>query len=392
MKQKICFITGSRAEYDLLYHSLLAFKHDKQFDLSIVVTGMHLEKKYGYTYKNILKDGFKISKKIKILSNNNDAQGVTQAVSKGFKKFGIFFKKFKPDLIVVLGDRYELLAPVYTANIFRIPVCHIHGGELSEGVIDENTRHAISKLSNIHFVAHKDYKRNLLQMGEDEKKIFIVGGLGVENLKKIKILSKKKIESLKKFKFLEKNILVTFHPLSLKENSDVKQLENLLSSLKKLKKTRIIFTMPNSDTNNDIFFKKIYKFISDNNNAISFKSLGSQIYLSISKNVDFVIGNSSSGLLEVPSLRIPTINIGERQNLRLKASSVIDCKSDSNSINFAIKKAYSKNFKKIIKKTKNPYDNQTESSKKILKILKKINYNNLLIKKFKRIKWQKKLF
>jgi len=210
--------------------------------------------------------------------------------------------------------------------------------------------------------------------------------LGVENLKKIKFLSKKKIESLKKFKFLNKNILVTFHPLSLKENSDIKQLDSLLSSLKKLKETRIIFTMPNSDTNNDLFFKKIYKFISDNSNAISFKSLGSQIYLSIVKSVDFVIGNSSSGLLEVPSLRIPTINIGERQNFRLKASSVIDCKPNSNSINLAIKKAYSKNFKKITKKTKNPYDNQIQSSKKILKIIKKINYTNLLIKKFKKIR------
>lgn len=385
MKKKICFITGSRAEYDLLYNSLVRFKKDRKFDLYLIVTGMHLEKKFGYTYKNIIRDGFKISKKIKILNYGDKPVGLTKAIAKEFFEVGNFYNKIKPDVIVVLGDRYELLAPVYAANIFRIPVCHIHGGELTQGVLDENTRHAISKLSNIHFVATKEYRANLLQMGENKKNIFIVGGLGVENLKKIKFLTKKKIEKIKRFKFKNKNILVTFHPLSLKKNSDVTQLDHLLFSLKKFKEARIIFTMPNSDTNHDLFFKKIKKFIKENDNSISFDSLGSKVYLSILKQVDFVIGNSSSGLLEAPSLKIPTINIGERQNYRLKATSVINCKPNSKSINNAIRKVYSLKFKKKLKNAKNPYDLNIQSSKEILKTFKKINFNNILIKKFNKI-------
>ena len=381
-KKKICVVTGSRADYGLLYWFLKFVQKDKNLKLQLVVTGMHLLPIFGTTIKQIIKDGFKINSKVKMLLPSDTPASIAKSVGIGMIKFAEVLKNLKPDVLVVLGDRFELISATYAALIARIPIAHFHGGETTEGVIDEATRHSITKMSHIHFVANKIYKKRVIQLGENPKTVFNVGGPGIDNIKKLKLLNKKELENKLKIKFKKKNILVTFHPVTLEISTAKRQFAELLKVLKKKKDINIIFTKPNADTEGRTIITQIEKFVRENKDrSCCFASLGQVRYLSLLKYVDGVIGNSSSGLLEVPTFKIGTINIGDRQKGRLKAISVIDCKSNYQSIIKAINKLFSKNFKKKLKKTKNPYG-QGGASEKAIKIIKKTNFKKLIKKNF----------
>ena len=381
-KLKICVLTGTRAEYGLLYWFIKCVKKDTNCALQLVVTGMHLSTEFGLTKQIIKKDNFTITKEVEMLLSSDSPRSIAKSTGIGMMGFADVFEDLKPDIVVMLGDRFELLAASYAATIARIPIAHFHGGEATEGVIDEPTRHCLTKMSHIHFVATKDYRRRVIQLGEKPSSVHLVGGTGIENIKKLKLLSKLNLEKKLNFKFDKKNLLVTFHPVTLEKNTAEKQFLYLIKALDNFKNIKIIFTKPNSDTEGRIIIKMIDEYVSKNSNrAISFINMGQLLYLSSLQYIDGVIGNSSSGLLEVPSFKIGTINIGDRQRGRIKGDSVIDCLNDKNSIIKSINKLYSNKFKKILKKSVNPYD-YGESSVKSLKIIKKTNLKKIIKKKF----------
>ena len=352
-----------------------------KLDLQIVATGMHLSPEFGLTYQEIENDGFKIDRKIEMLVSSDSANGIVKSMGLGMIGFTEALTELKPDLIVVLGDRYEIFTAVATAMIFRIPVAHLHGGEATEGLIDEPIRHSITKMSHLHFVAAEDYKKRVIQLGEQPENVFLVGGLAVDNIINLNLLDRKDFEESIDFKLGLKNMLVTFHPVTLEEETSEKQMTELIMALKGLDNTHLIFTMPNADTGGRIIFKMIEDFVTNRPNAKSFISLGQLRYLSWIKHVDGVIGNSSSGLAEVPTFNKGTINIGDRQRGRIKAESVIDCKPTTKSISAAIKKLYSTEFQQKLKTVQNPYGSGG-ASEAIVKTLEKVSLENILKKKF----------
>ncbi len=379
--KKICAVTGSRAEYGLLRWVMEGIKKSKLLNLQLIVTGMHLLPEFGLTANSIVNDGFNIDKKIEMLLSSDTPVGITKSMGIGLIGFAEALNELKPDLLLVLGDRFEILTAVNAALLARIPIAHIHGGESTEGAIDEAIRHSITKMSHIHFVASRTYKNRVIQLGENPKSVYNVGGLGIDNFIKLNLLDKSSLEKAIEFKLKNKNLLITFHPVTLENNTSKNQMNELLHSLSELKDTGLIFTMPNADTDSRILFKMIQDFVQKNKNAIVFTSLGQLRYLSCIKYVDAVIGNSSSGLIEVPYLKKPTINIGDRQKGRLKADTIIDCNPERLSINNAIKKAFSNDFKSKIKESINPYGNGG-GSEKIVKIIEGYNLNDILKKNF----------
>jgi len=380
-KRKICVITGTRAEYGLLKRLIKSIDDSPQFKLQLVATGMHLSKKFGLTYKEIELDGFKINKKIDIKLNSDTPTGVSKSTSLGLLGFSRTLEELKPDLVLILGDRFEIFAAAIASMFSRLPIAHLHGGELTEGVTDEAIRHSITKLSHLHFVASKEYKNRVIQLGEDPKNVFLVGGLGVDSIKNTQLLNRHELEDSLKLKFLKKNILVTFHPATLEDTSAGKQMKQLLKALSELKETALIFTMPNADIGGGVLFSMIKDFVTKHDNAYSYTSLGQLRYFSCIGQVDCVIGNSSSGLSEVPTFKKGTINIGDRQKGRLKAKSVIDCDPNYKSIKKALKKAYEKNFQVDLNATINPYG-EGLAVKKIMNVLEKKSFDDLLKKKF----------
>jgi GDP/UDP-N,N'-diacetylbacillosamine 2-epimerase (hydrolysing) len=379
--KKICIVTGSRAEYGLLNKLLLKLKKDKSFHLQLVVTGSHLSKKYGSTVNEIKKDYINIDRKINLKLNNDNSQGVGKSMSIALTGFVKNYEQLKPDIILLLGDRYEILTAAIAATLCRIPIGHIHGGESTEGAIDDAFRHSITKMSHIHFAATEEYKKRIIQMGENPKNVHCVGGLGVDNIVNKKLLNKSELEKKLKLKFLKKSILVTYHPETLNKKSSQNDFKNLISALTKLKDTTIIFTMPNSDMESNIITKLIKDFIRLKKNSFLFKSLGQKKYYSCCNQVNCMVGNSSSGLLEMPSFKKFSINIGSRQKGRMKATSVIDCKPNSNDVlkclNFVFNESNQKKLKNII----NPYGNGG-ATKKIISILKKVKFMKIIHKTF----------
>jgi GDP/UDP-N,N'-diacetylbacillosamine 2-epimerase (hydrolysing) len=385
MVKKICVVTGTRAEYGLLRWLIDGIQKSKKLKLQLVVTGMHLSPEFGLTVKSIEKDGYKISKKVEMLLSSDTSVGISKSIGIGIIGFAETFQELLPDIVIVLGDRFELLAAATSALIARIPIGHIHGGELTEGAFDDAIRHSITKMSYYHFAANKEYVNRIIQLGENPKRVFLVGGLGVDNIKKTNLLDLKSLQKLLSFKFSKKNILVTFHPVTLDKDTSSNQFNELLKALSKFKDLGIIFTMPNADTDGRYIFQQINSFCSRAQNRKAFVSLGQLKYLSVLKNVDMVIGNSSSGLLEAPSFKIPTINIGDRQQGRLQAKSVINCKSNKSDIFKAINKGFSESFRKKLKAIKNPYDYGLASDK-ILHYLENLEFPNDIKKKFFDIK------
>ena len=379
MKRNICFISGSRADYHLLKNLLLLFVNDKSINTQLVVTGMHMEKSFGLTYKDIEKDGISIKKKFKINYIDDTSKGISKSISIAIKKFTQTYLNIKPDIVIILGDRYEIFSAAIAAMICNLPIAHIHGGEITMGAQDESMRHSITKMSHLHFTSTEQYRKRVIQLGEKSENVFNVGSLGIENIKKTKLLEKKHFEKKINFKLNKKNLLVTYHSVTLEQNTSKTVFSKLLKVLSELKETNIIFTKGNSDKDGKIINKLIDVYVKRNINAICFESMGQELYFSAINHMDAVIGNSSSGIIEVPSFNKITLNIGDRQKGRMKSSSVIDVKPDINSIRRAIKKIYASH--KFTKKNKNPYDNGN-TSKKIYRVIKSKRLDNILKKEF----------
>jgi GDP/UDP-N,N'-diacetylbacillosamine 2-epimerase (hydrolysing) len=379
---KICVVSGTRAEYGLLFWTMKAIQDNPKFELSICVTGMHLSPEFGLTYKQIESDGFHIDGKIEMLVSSDTSVGISKSMGLGLIGFADYFETNKPDWVLVLGDRFEIFTAVTAAMIARIPIAHCHGGEATEGLIDEAIRHSITKMSHLHFTSTNEYRNRVIQLGEQPKNVFHVGALGIENINRLKLLNKEEFESSIDFKLSSLNFLVTFHPVTLDNASAEQQFVELLKALSSFKETKIIITKPNADHDGRAIIKLIDDFVTKNSrNIISFISLGQLRYLSAIKNCQVVIGNSSSGLIEVPSFKKPTINIGDRQRGRVEAGSVITCKPEKKSIIESIQLALSDEFQKKLHNVVNPYE-KGNSSNKILEEIQNTSINNILKKEF----------
>jgi GDP/UDP-N,N'-diacetylbacillosamine 2-epimerase (hydrolysing) len=377
MKEKIWIISGSRSEYFLLENLIHKLKKVKRYNSILALTGSHFLKKYGYTYSQIKKNI--TIKKIKINLQSDSREKILIFMSKLMQKFAKEMNKDKPDLIILLGDRHEILTIAICAMILKVPIAHIHGGEITEGAFDDQIRHAITKLSHLHFVSTEKYKKRVSQMGENKNNVHNVGSLGVENIKRIKFLKKNVIEKKLKFNLNKKNLLITFHPVTLHKQNET--INPLLNSLGKLKDTNLLFTSPGADPGSNVIIKKIKKFVSKNKNSKFYFSLGQQLYFSCVKIFDGVVGNSSSGIIEVPSLKKGSINIGNRQKGRVVSKSVINCKNNEASIDLSLKKLLSKKFIENVKNNKNPYYKKNTSNM-IIDVLKSVRFKDLPYKNF----------
>lgn len=381
MKRKICIVTGTRAEYGLLTNLMKQIQGEEDFQLQLVVTGMHLSPEFGSTYKQIELDGFRIDEKVEMLLSSDTASGVVKSMGLAMIGFADVFERLIPDLIVVLGDRFEILAVAQTALVMNIPIAHISGGEITEGAIDDSIRHAITKLSSIHFPANDEYKRRIIQLGEQPNRIFVVGDPGVENIRKTDYTSQSELEDYFGFK-LSKLFLITFHPTTLEPNMAKSQLTELFLALDEFKDYNIIFTKSNADSDGRIINEMIDEYTAKNNTRVrSYFSLGQKRYLSTLKIAKVVIGNSSSGIVEAPVLSVPTVNIGNRQKGRLKAESIIDCDIMKDKIVAAISQAISSDFINNLKNMPLKYDGY-ETSTEIVEILKELDFSILTKKKF----------
>lgn len=359
--RKICVVTGTRAEYGLMSRLIRLINDSDKTLLQLIATNMHLSPRFGNTYKEIEADGIKIDKKVPIIDDNapDTAVETLYSMSRALSGFAEAYAELKPDLVVVLGDRYEILAAATAALIERIPVAHLHGGEITEGAYDDAIRHSITKMSHLHFTSTEEYRKRVIQLGEQPERVFNVGALGVENIKKLPLMSKEEIEREIDFEIDGNTILVTYHPVTLGNRTAKEDVDDFIAALEERKDLRVIFTMPNSDTGGQFIVDAINGFVTRNaDRAKAYKSLGVLRYLSVMKQVAAVVGNSSSGLLEVPSFGIPTLNIGDRQKGRISAPSVYDCETDTQSILKGLDYIMSQAFRQHAAESHNPYDKE----------------------------------
>ncbi|PRY13293.1 GDP/UDP-N,N'-diacetylbacillosamine 2-epimerase (hydrolysing) [Pontibacter ummariensis] len=380
--KKICVVTGTRAEYGLLYWTLKALQEDDTLDLQLCVTGMHLSPEFGLTYKQIEEDGFQIDKKVEVLLSSDSSVGISKSIGLGVISFSEAFTELQPDLVLVLGDRFEIFAAATAAMICKIPIAHCHGGEATEGAFDESIRHSITKMAHIHFTATEEYRRRVIQLGEQPANVHHVGALGIENINRLELLDRQAFEESIDFKLGKRNVLVTFHPVTLENATAAHQFKELLRALDELEDTHLIFTKPNADTDGRVIIHLIDEYVKAHaDRSAAFVSLGQLRYLSALQHVDAVVGNSSSGLLEAPSFRKATIDIGDRQRGRIKAESVISCSPDHAAIREALRKAFSTSFRASLREVKNPYG-EKNASEEIIRVLKEVDTEGLLKKKF----------
>jgi len=379
--KKICVVTGSRAEYGLMSRLMRLIKEDTDLQLQIVATNMHLAVEYGETYKEIEADGFTIDKKIPILSSSDTANATAKSVGIGVIGFADTYEELQPDMILVLGDRYEILAAVSTALFYKIPVIHLHGGEITEGAYDDAIRHAITKMSHLHFTSTEEYRRRVIQMGENPETVYYVGALGCDNIRQIPLMNKEELEQSLSFVIDRNTILVTFHPVTMENNTAEIQFKELLLAIDDFEDLRVIFTMPNSDTDGRVIMNLIKDYVIQNQEKrICFASLGVKRYLSILQYIGAVVGNSSSGIIEVPSFHIPTLNIGNRQKGRIAATSVVNCLPVKNEIKGKLAIITKPNYIASLKNVINPYD-KPNTAQEIIRIIKE-NLNVSANKKF----------
>ncbi|PUZ21238.1 GDP/UDP-N,N'-diacetylbacillosamine 2-epimerase (hydrolysing) [Chitinophaga costaii] len=380
--KKICVVTGTRAEYGLLYWLMKVLKSTSGFTLQVVATGMHLSPEFGLTYRQIEADGFVIDKKVEMLLSSDTTIGINKSLGLGVIGMSEAFVALEPDLVILLGDRFEIFAAATAAMISRIPIAHCHGGEATEGVIDESIRHSITKMSHLHFTSNEVYRKRVIQLGESPDRVFNVGALGIENINRLKLLDQEQFEHSIGFVLGQKNVLVTFHPVTLEVSSAESQFNALLMALDALQGVKMIFTKANADTDGRIINQLIDDYVSRNREkAIAFTSLGQLRYLSALQYMDVIIGNSSSGILEVPSFKKPTVNIGDRQLGRIKAMSVIDCEPDVVSISSAIRQAFDTGFRQSLQNMESPYG-KGNPSEQIVEIIQNTPLNILLKKRF----------
>lgn len=380
--KKICVVTGTRAEYGILYWLIEFLNVDEDIELQLIVTGMHLSPEFGLTYEEIEKAGFKINKKVEMLLSSDSEVGILKSMGLAQISFAEAYQELDPDVVLLLGDRFEIFSAVSAAMVSKIPVAHISGGEATEGLIDEPIRHSITKMSHLHFTGTETYRKRVIQMGEHPTRVFNVGSPALDNVYKLNLLNRQGFEDSIDFKLGRRNVMITFHPVTLENNTAQKQFQELLDALSELKDTNFIFTKPNSDTNGRVIIDMIDDYVARNpEQACAFKSLGQLRYLSALKHVDVVLGNSSSGLTEAPSFKVATVDIGDRQRGRIKAESVISCEPNRSSISKALDVAFSEDFQRKLKTVKNPYG-EGGASEKIIEILKNFDYSDILKKKF----------
>jgi len=381
--KKICVVTGSRAEYGLLKHLMLAIKKSSLLSLQLIVTGTHLSRSNGYTVSEIQDDLFEINTKIDLKIVGDLPINIADSTALALSGMTRAFDELKPDLLIILGDRYEILAAAVSALYSGMPIAHIHGGELTEGAIDDAMRHSITKMSHLHFVANQNYKNRVIQLGECPDRVHVVGGFGADAINRLNLLSKQELEKSLGFNLLKKNYLVTYHPETISYSTKNQDFETLLNALKVLDdgEARIIFTMPNTDMGSIDYESMIIEFLKNYPNSRFIKSMGQLNYLSAISYCDCVIGNSSSGILEAPIFKVPTINVGARQNGRLMATSVITCDAKLNEILKAIDTIETADFQKMLDKTISPYS-FPNTVEKVISILENVNIDKIKRKNF----------
>lgn len=377
MFRNICVVTGSRAEYGLLYWLMKGIQEDPDLELQVIATGMHLSPEFGLTYKVIEQDGFTIDATVEMLLSSDTPVGIAKSVGLGVIGFADALSRLKPDVLVLLGDRFEILAAAQAALVARIPIAHIAGGDTTEGAFDEAIRHSITKMSHLHFVTNQDALLRVRQLGENPEHIHLVGNPGLDHIKRLTLLDRAMLEKELAFQFKQKNVLVTFHPVTLDEQPAGDQFEVLLQALGSLgPEVGIVFTKPNADTDGRLLIGMIDSFLTKHPNARAYTSLGQLRYLSVMAQVDAVVGNSSSGLYEAPSFRVPTVNIGNRQKGRLQAASVLNCPIEAQAISQTISNAFDLDCSGVM----NPYGDG-ESSARIIAMLKNIHAPKQLLQK-----------
>lgn len=361
--KRICVVTATRAEYGLLKNIIFKLKRNSDFEVNIVATGMHLSAEFGLTYKEIEKDGLEIDEKIEILLSSDTPVSISKSMGLALMSFAEYFSRKRPDMVIILGDRFEMLSVCCAAMNERIPIAHLYGGETTEGAVDECIRHSISKMSYLHFTANEEYRKRVIQLGENPDRVFNVGAMGVENILNTKLLTKNQLEDSINFKLDREYAVITFHPVTLEDDSVVRQFESILKVCDKYKDMKYIFTKSNCDEGGRIINSMIDEYVSKNYNAVAFESLGMIRYLSALKYSSMVIGNSSSGIVEAPVFKIPTINIGDRQRGRLQSETIINCEPEIDDIYSAVKKARSNEFRVKAEKSKNLYGDGNTSDK-----------------------------
>ena len=361
--KRIGIMTGTRAEYGLLKPLMQEINKDNDLELYLIVSGMHLSPEFGMTYQEIEEDGFEINAKVEMLLSSDSPAGISKSIGLGVIGFADEFQRADLDMLILLGDRYEALSAAISAMVMRIPIAHLHGGELTEGAIDEGIRHSITKMSYLHFTSTEEYRRRVIQLGENPERVFYVGALGVENIKKINLMTKEELERSIHFEIDENTVIVTYHPVTLENNTVEEQFLNLLEVLDRNPKIRMIFTKANADTNGRIVNELIDKYAAQNSErACAFVSLGQKRYLSALKYCRIVIGNSSSGIIEAPSFGKPIINIGDRQKGRICADSVINCGYTQQEIQQAMETALTKEFENKASNCRNPYEKENTAA------------------------------
>jgi GDP/UDP-N,N'-diacetylbacillosamine 2-epimerase (hydrolysing) len=379
--RKVCVVTGSRADFGLLRFVMEAIQQTHGLALQVVATGMHLSSEFGLTYREIEEAGFRIDCRVEMLLSGDTPTAVAKSIGLGVIGFGDALAQLAPDVLVVLGDRFEVFAAATAAMVARIPIAHLHGGETTEGAFDEAIRHAITKMAHLHFVAAEDYRRRVIQLGEHPDRVFVVGGLGVDSLRRLSLLEREALEDALGFKLGPRSLLVTYHPVTLEPHTSAAQMAELLAALDAQRDTHLIFTTSNADNEGRVLSDMVRRFVADRPHARAFTSLGQVRYLSCVRQVDAVVGNSSSGLTEVPSFRKPTVNIGQRQAGRLRAASVIDCPPERAAISAAIEQATSPAFQASLRAMRNPYG-EGGASEAIAAALREARLDTVLKKSF----------
>ena len=373
--RKVAVFTGTRAEYGLLYWLLKDIKADPDFELQILASAMHLSPEFGLTYKQIEEDGFEITEKVEMLLSSNTSVGTAKSIGLGVIGFADALDRMQPDLIIILGDRFEALAVAQAAMILRIPIAHIHGGEITEGAYDDAIRHAITKLSFLHFTSTKEHKNRVIQLGEDPSRVFDVGAVGLDHLQRSKLMSLKELSSSLSFKLDKPYLLVTYHPVTLASEPARESFNNLLKALDEYKEFQVILTYPNADDGGREIIPLLEEYANNNSKRVlAIPSLGQLRYLSAVKYASAVVGNSSSGIIEVPSFKVATVNIGERQRGRMAASSVFNSNATADGIGAALKEALDADLSQVI----NPYG-KGNASQSILDEIKSVDLSSIKV-------------
>lgn len=379
--KKICVVTGTRAEYGLLTPLINKIQDDSDLVLQLVVTGMHMSPEFGMTVNSIENDGYEIAERIEILLSSDSPVGISKSMGLALISFSEAFERLQPDMVVVLGDRSEIFAVAAAASVARIPIAHLHGGETTEGAVDEGFRHSITKLSWLHFTSTEDYRKRVIQLGESPERVFNVGAIGIENIVKSPLMTKSELEQSLNVELKHPLLLVTFHPVTLENKTSSTQFQELLNVLDQYTEGTIIFTKANSDTDGRVINHMIDNYVKNHeNNCLAYTSMGQQRYLSVMKIADAVVGNSSSGIIEAPSFNIPTVNIGDRQKGRKQAETVINCVPNEEMIREALAVALSPAFRERIENSINPYGDGNVSEK-IMKVIRRVLMSEISLKK-----------